>query len=139
MSENYGVTEAYYFLGYLDEKNDERYKEVQRAGFIIVFKEHNAKAKSKKKGNIDTDLVFEIMKNVADSLFDKVVLVSGDGDYKKVVYYLVEKGRFKKIFFPNKKYASSLYNSLGSEYFVQLEDLKSYIDKKEVSKKEKGS
>ena len=40
--------------------------------------------KSTKKGNVDTDIVFEIMKNLIDNKrFDKVVIVSGDGDYKK--------------------------------------------------------
>lgn len=49
------------------------------------------------------------MKIVADRRdFKKFVLVSGDGDYKKVVDYLVKKGIFEKILFPNKKFASSL-------------------------------
>ncbi len=84
--------------------------------------------KSEKKGNVDTDIVFEIMKNLLDNKnFDKIVLVSGDGDYKKLVKYLIQKERFRKILFPNKKFASSLYNELGSEYFDYLENLKTYI------------
>lgn len=128
LKENYWVSEAYYFLGYLQDENDELYKEIQKAGFIVLFKEHHVFAKSKKKGNVDTDIVFEIMKNLLDNPdLNKIILVSGDGDYIKMVRYLVEKDKFEKILFPNKKFASSLYKKLGSEYFDYLENIKEYI------------
>jgi len=57
-----------------------------------------------------------------DEKFDKVVLVSGDGDYKMVVDFLIEEGRFEKILFPNKKFSSSLYKTIGAQYFANLED-----------------
>jgi uncharacterized LabA/DUF88 family protein len=130
LSENYHVTEAYYFLGYLQEANDELYKEIQKAGFIVVFKEHNKAAKSGKKGNVDTDIVFEMMRSLLEEgdTFSKIMLVSGDGDYKKVVDYLVKKGRFAKVLFPNKKFASFLYKELGSEYYDYLENVKTYVE-----------
>jgi hypothetical protein len=49
----------------------------------------------------------------------KVVLVSGDGDYKKMVGLLIKKGKFRKILFPNKKW-SSLYKDLDDIYFAKL-------------------
>ncbi|MBI3459151.1 NYN domain-containing protein [Candidatus Azambacteria bacterium] len=131
LSENYSIREAYYVLGYLDEKNDNLYREIQKAGFIVLFKEHHVKLRSDKRGNVDTDIVFEIMKNVVENNFNKIILVSGDGDYKKLVYYLVERNKFCKILFPNKQFASSLYNALGSEYFDYLENIKTYIKQKE--------
>jgi len=132
LRENCDVSEAYYFLGYLNENNEDLYNNIQKAGFIVIFKEHTALLKSKKKGNIDTDLVFEVMKNLVDNPdFTKVVLVSGDGDYKKLVNYLISKDRFDKILFPNKKFASSLYKEFGSERFDYLENIRSYIEKKE--------
>jgi uncharacterized LabA/DUF88 family protein len=132
LSENYRIKEAYYVLGYLSDKNDDLYKDIQKAGFIVLFKEHNGKSKSEKKGNVDTDIVFEIMKNLIENTdFDKIVLVSGDGDYKKLVYCLVSKNRFCKMLFPNKKFASSLYKALGSEYFDYLENVKIHIEQKE--------
>ena len=128
LRDKYKIAEAYYFLGYLQEENDELYKEIQKAGFIVVFKEHNQYALTKKKGNVDTDLVFEIMKSlIENNTLDKIVLVSGDGDYKKLVEYLIGKDKFLKILFPNKKFASSLYKKLGSEFFDYLENIKSYI------------
>jgi uncharacterized LabA/DUF88 family protein len=123
LRDKYGVGEAYYVLGYVSEENQDLYNNLQKSGFIVLFKEHSSGLKGSKKGNVDTDIVFEIMKIVADRRdFKKFVLVSGDGDYKKVVDYLVKKGIFEKILFPNKKFASSLYQKLGSEYFDYLEN-----------------
>jgi len=81
---------------------------------------------------VDTDIVFEIMKSLIEEDFDKVVLVSGDGDYKKVVDYLVKKSKFEKILFPNKKFASSLYKKLGNKFFTHLShsDIKTKIEYK---------
>lgn len=122
LKDKYKVREAYYFLGYVSEEQQDLYNNLQKAGFIVLFKEHSPNLKAEKKGNVDTDIVFEIMKNLIDNKdFDKVVLVSGDGDYKKVVDYLIKKDRFKKILFPNKKFASSLYNALSNEFFDSLD------------------
>ena len=128
LKDKYSISKAYYFLGYINSNNQDLYTKIQNAGFIIIFKEHNSKLLGQKKGNVDTDIVFEIMKQLIDnSNFSKIVLVSGDGDYKKLVDYLITKNRFKKVLFPNKQFASSLYKKLGSEYFDYLENIKKYI------------
>ncbi len=77
----------------------------------------------KKKGNVDTDIVFHIMEKIAEKeKFDKVVLVSGDGDYYKMVRYLVGKDKFKKLLAPNRKSMSSLYrNNLDNSYYDFLD------------------
>lgn len=67
---------------------------------------------------------------------DRFVLVSGDGDYKMLVDFLIEEGRMKKILFPNKKFASSLYKELGSELFDYLENPSI---RRKIEAKEKGS
>lgn len=55
-------------------------------GYIVVFREHINDCISNKKGNVDTDIVFSIMRMFLDGdEFDKVVLVSGDGDYWRMV------------------------------------------------------
>lgn len=135
LKDKYHVMDAYYYFGYVSEEQQGLYSNLQRAGFIVVFKEHSSILSTKKKGNVDTDIVFEVMKNCIDNKdFNKIVLISGDGDYKKMVDYLIQKERFKKILFPSRKFSSSLYKKLGSEYFDYLEDLKTY-----VAKNKKGS
>ena len=72
----------------------------------------------KKKGNVDSDIIFDIMKRIyKKESFDKIVLVSGDGDYKMLVYFLTEEDKFEKILFPNKKFVSSLYKKIIRVYF----------------------
>ena len=110
LSEKYDIEKAYYFLGFLDEDNQNLYDEIQESGFIIKFREHNSAMIGKKEGNVDSDIIFDIMKRIYQKeSFDKIVLVSGDGDYKMLVDFLIKEGRFKKILFPNKNFASSLY------------------------------
>lgn len=65
----------------------------------------------------------------------KIFLVSGDGDYKMLVDFLIEEKKFGKILFPDRQFASSLYKKLGSEYFDYLESVREKIG----VKKEKGS
>ncbi len=138
LKDKYHISEAYYFLGYISEKEQDLYKNLQKAGFIVIFKEHNPNLKTNKKGNVDADIVFEIMKSLLDhENFDKIVLVSGDGDYKKLVDYLIEKSKFKKILFPNRKFASSLYKKLGAELFDYIKNIRSMVEY--GHKKEKGS
>lgn len=84
----------------------------------------------KKKGNVDSDIIFDIMKRVyKKESFDKIVLVSGDGDYKMLVDFLIEEGKFKKILFPNKNFASSLYKKITRVYFDYLINIKHLIEK----------
>ena len=74
------------------------------------------------------------MKKIAENEeFDQILLVSGDGDYIKLVDYLIKKGLFKKIIFPNKNH-SSLYKKIRNTHYYYLESAK---HKLEYSKKEK--
>lgn len=77
----------------------------------------------KKKGNVDSDIIFIIMKKLyKQESFDQIVLVSGDGDYKPLVDFLIVEKRLKKVLFPNKKFASSLYKQISRRYFSNLDD-----------------
>src|SRR3989338_11276730 len=67
LKDKYHVAEAYYFLGYVTEEQQNLYNNLQKAGFIVLFKEHNENLKAQKKGNVDTDIVFEIMKNLVEN------------------------------------------------------------------------
>jgi uncharacterized LabA/DUF88 family protein len=141
LEQKYHVKEAYYLLGHVNEgeKYTDLYNEIQLAGFVLQFRQHTPAMLSKKKGNVDTDLVFSIMKHLyKQNDFDKVILVSGDGDYKKLVDFLIEENKFEKILFPNSKFASSLYKQLGNAYFAPLDraDMKKLFQKRP---KEKGA
>jgi len=123
LEERFNVNKAYYFLGFVQEENQELYEKIQNAGFVLIFREHNTAMLGKKKGNVDSDIIFNIMKKMYKKEdFDQIILVSGDGDYKMLVDFLIEENKFKMLLFPNKEFASSLYKKIKSDNFTYLED-----------------
>jgi uncharacterized LabA/DUF88 family protein len=119
----YKVDEAYYFLGYVQDENEDLYDKIQKAGYILKFREHNPAMLGTKKGNVDSDIIFYIMKKLyLKEDFERIVLVSGDGDYKMLVDFLIEEDKFAMLLFPNKKFASSLYKKIKSDHKTFLED-----------------
>jgi len=130
LREKYDVEEAYYFMGAFDPRYQDMYNAIQKFGYIMVFREHAESSVSKKKGNVDTDIVFTVMKKLVErEKFDKVVLVSGDGDYWRMVDYLISKEKFAKLLAPNKKSFSSLYK-------LRMPDIyRDYLDQDSVRKK----
>lgn len=125
LREKYQVEKAFYYLGYVQEGADieHLYEDIQNAGFILVFRQHTSAMIGKKKGNVDSDIIFSVMKRLQkDQDFDKIVLVSGDGDYKMLIDYLIEESKLEKILFPNRKFRSSLYKQIGAPYFAYLDD-----------------
>jgi uncharacterized LabA/DUF88 family protein len=131
LKEKYQVDKAYYYLGFIITGNqyDSLYESIQDAGFILVFREHNSSMLGSKKGNVDADIVFSMMRGLCVGLaFNKYVLVSGDGDYKRLVSFLIEKDKLEKILFPNRRFRSSLYKDLPSDKY-------GFLDDKDVRKK----
>ena len=122
LERKYNVSEAYYFFGIYNSDNTDLYDSIQKAGFILRFREHSPIMTGKKKGNVDTDVVFTIMEKLYHKeKFGKVVLVSGDGDYKKLIDFLIKEDRLEKVLFPARKSASSLYRRLEPSQFDHLD------------------
>ncbi len=135
LKQKYNVEKAYYYLGYVKDGQEieSLYEEIQSAGFILVFRQHTSAMLGEKKGNVDSDIIFSIMKRLyLEEVFDKIVLVSGDGDYKMLIDFLIEQGRLEKILFPKQRYASSLYKQITRKYFDDLskEDIREKIGKR---------
>lgn len=129
LRKKYSVTKAYYFIGCINDELQSLYDAIQDAGFIIVFRAHYPDALSSKKGNVDTDIVFTMMKNFHEcSGVNKFFLVSGDGDYYKTIKYLNEQGKLGKVLFPAHGKASSLYRQLGNSCY-------DFLDKREIREK----
>lgn len=123
LQDKYDVSEAYYYLGVVDERQQDMYSDIQKAGFILMFREHNPAMLSVKKGNVDTDIVFDIMRALYKrEISGKVFLVTADGDYFKLVSFLLKENRLGKVLFPARKKASSLYRRLEPKYFDALDN-----------------
>ncbi len=64
LKDHYHVETAYYFLGFVNDDFQDLYTEIQAAGFILPFREHSSTMLGKKKGNVDSDIIFQIMKKL---------------------------------------------------------------------------
>lgn len=147
LSDKYGVTKAFMFIGYVPEFED-MYMQLHESGYAVVLKptfdmtrprpettEKTEKEEEKRqtKGNIDADLVLWAMKEMKD--YDKAVIVSGDGDFYTLVEYLEEQGKLLKLLAPSGHY-SSLYNRFDS-YIDRIDQHKrelAYYDRRKRDK-----
>jgi len=97
LKEKYEIIEAYYFLGFISDKEQRLYDLLKEAGFTLIHKEHLPTLRAAKKGNVDSDIIFEVMKKLVENEpVRKIFIISGDGDYKKLVDFLVSKELFGK-------------------------------------------
>ncbi len=145
LADEHGVTKAFMFIGYVPEF-EALYEQLHDAGYMIVLKptydmskpqhdqvvdakpdengkkpeHHDPPEKKPVKGNIDADLVLWAMKEISN--YDKMILVSGDGDFYSLVEYLEAKNRLGKILTPSFQY-SQLYNKYEN-YIVRLDQFK---------------
>lgn len=123
LRQKYNIDKAYYFVGCIDDNLQDLYDMLQDAGFIIVFRAHGGELTSNKKGNVDTDIVFSMMRNFHENPYNgKTYLISGDGDYYKTIKYLKEQEKLGKVLFPAHRNASSLYRQIGNAYYDYLDN-----------------
>lgn len=140
LADDYGVTKAFMFIGYVRE-NEEMYEQLHDAGYLIVLKptqdmsrpqpeetetkSDETKPEEKKpiKGNIDAELVLWAMRELAN--YDKAIVVSGDGDFYCLVEYLHEQGKLLNLFVPNRQY-SNLFNTF-EDHIVRLDQKKNQL------------
>jgi uncharacterized LabA/DUF88 family protein len=72
------------------------------------------------KGNVDTDIVLTVMKEMPN--YNKAIIVSGDGDFYSLIEYLSEKNKLLHIISPNWKYSTLL--KPFEKYIVNLDNFK---------------
>lgn len=99
LRERYGVDRAYLFLGNVP-KYSAMYGNLQRMGYILIFKQTTYDRAGKPKGNCDADLVLETVKQMYENEYDQAVVVSSDGDYAGLVSFLMHKKRFRVLLSP---------------------------------------
>lgn len=102
LKEKFGVARAYIFLG-LVPKYKNLYLKLQEAGFDLVFKEITYDSGGKVKGNCDSELVLKATVDYFEKRFNKIVLVSSDGDYACLVRFLKEKDSVCSVVSPANK------------------------------------
>lgn len=141
LKDEFGVVNAYMFIGYMQEHED-IYEYMHSLGFLVVLKptvDMSQNDDDKKdetgapprapKGNVDADLVLYAMKELPN--YDKAVIVSGDGDFYGLIEYLAKKKKLGKVLAPNRQYSSLL--KPFEKYIIRLDGMKKqlrYFDRK---------
>lgn len=121
-----GVDQAFLFIG-LVASNQNLYTQLQKAGFILVFKptiRYFENGKETVKGNVDAELVLHAAA-IQYRNYDKAIIVSGDGDFACLAEFLAERGKLLHIITPNAKYSQLL--KPFSSYIVRLDQLRASL------------
>jgi uncharacterized LabA/DUF88 family protein len=151
LKDEYGVTKAYMFIGYMAE-NESLYEYMHELGFLVVLKPtvdvsatpegvlkiEAASAEDKDKpiikGNVDAELVLYAMKEFPN--YEQAIIVSGDGDFFSLAEYLDEQGKLAHIMTPNWQYSTLL--KVFESKIIRLDQLRrqlAYHDRKKPAKK----
>ncbi len=129
LKEKYSISVAYYFLGFVAE-NQNLYSSLQKAGYILKFKPVLPDKDGLHKGNIDADLVLQVMVDYYENHFDKALIVTSDGDFYSLVKLLHEKNRLRIVMSPYYKTCSSLLRRVAKEKIVFMDNLKQKLEYK---------
>jgi uncharacterized LabA/DUF88 family protein len=123
LKNKYNVDQAFIFIG-LVGNNQKLYTELQKAGFVLIFKptvRYFQNGKETVKGNVDAELVLHAAA-IQYKNYDKAIIVSNDGDFACLIEYLEDNGKLLHILTPNHKYSKLL--KPFSQYIIELGKLK---------------
>ena len=127
LRDKYKVEKAYLFIGFVPG-NQMLYSELQKAGYICIFKptlEIRENNKIKVKGNVDAELVLHTMIEYPN--YEKAIIVSGDGDFHCLIEYLIKQNKLRKIIVPNTHFSSLLRKF--SSFIVNIQLFKEKLAK----------
>ena len=127
LKEKYNVSTAYLFIGYVPT-NQDLYSSLQKAGYVLVIKPTIPDKDGNTKGNIDADLVLQVM--IDYNNYDKAIIVSSDGDFYSLAKYLYENNKLRLVMSPYNKTCSTLLKKSAKEKVVFMDNLRKKLEYK---------
>lgn len=117
LTDKFAITNAYLFIGNIP-KYGKLYAHLQESGYILIFKEVVYDNNGKPKGNCDADLVLKATQDFYTNSYEKMLLISSDGDYSSLVSFSLSEKRLLGIVSPaNEKKCSLLLKRTGARIF----------------------
>lgn len=110
--------------------NQDLYLMLQRAGFVVVFKEILTTESGEVKGNIDAEMILQAM--IDYERYDKALIVSGDGDFMCLLRYLNQNNKLLGVLAPYEKGLSSLIQKFAGDKVEYLRSLRKQIEYRPV-------
>jgi len=127
LKEKYFVSKAYYFVG-RSPSNDFLYLELERDGYILMFKPVSYLSDGRIKGNCDAELVLQAM--IDKSNFDKAVIVTSDGDFSCLVKHLTSCDKLLRVIAPCLAGCSHLLKQAAGSKIDFLDNMKGKLEYK---------
>ena len=127
LKEKYSINVAYLFIGFLP-LNQDLYTDLQKAGYVLVFKPVIFDKAGKPKGNCDADLVLHTL--LEKDKYDRAVIVTSDGDFYSLVKYLHENNKLEMVLSPYIQTCSKLLKKEAKEKINYMDNLKGKIGRK---------
>lgn len=121
LADKYAVTKAFLFIGYIPTKQ-QLYTNLQKQGYILIFKPTLKLQNGKVKGNVDAELVLHAM--IEWDNYDQAVIVSGDGDFHCLIKHMRRKRKLSKLLIPNQRKFSSLLREFIPQHVAFMNNLK---------------
>jgi len=121
LTEKYGISTAYLFIGYVPQ-NQDLYSFLQKSRYVLILKPTIPDEDGRVKGNVDADLVLQAM--VDFSKYDKAVIVTSDGDFYSLVKYFYDQKKLECVMSPYMKTCSSLLKKSAKEKILFMDNLK---------------
>lgn len=145
LSEKYGVTQAFMFIGYMPD-NESLYEQMYAHGFLVVLKptvdvkqrptvndqrstndqlptlkrgeNGGVKTEEAEKSQVKGNIDADLVLYAMKELpnYDKAVIVSGDGDFFSLIEYLRDEKKLLKVLAPNRRFSTLLQ---GFEEYIE--------------------
>ncbi len=128
LKEKYKVTIAYLFIGYIPA-NQDLYSALQRDGYVLIFKPTLPDKNGEVKGNVDADLVLQVM--VDYKKYDKAIIITSDGDFYSLVKHLYKNNKLGYVISPYVKTCSVLLKKTAKEKIFFMANLRKKLEYKE--------
>lgn len=120
----YNVSKAFLFIG-KKEGNEGLYADLEKKGYLLIFKPPIILPDGTVKGNVDAELVLHAMIEYPN--YSKAIIVSGDGDFYCLASYLESKNKLLHFITPNAKYSHIL--RVFSAYIIRIDQLRTSLER----------
>ena len=132
LRERFGASKLFFFGG-LDNDNKKQlkfYELLQDFGYKLRLVPVKKFRDGNKKADADSRMTFELMKHFQD--YDKVVVLTGDGDYFWVLEYLIKHGKELQLMSFGRRTASELKELAGGSFneLTRIKNLLEFVENK---------
>lgn len=105
---------------------EQLYSNLQRYGFDLIFKPPIIDKNGDYKGNVDAELVLQVMIDL--NIYDGAVIVTSDGDFGCLVKYLASVGKLKRLLAASKGGCSKYLRIAAGSKVDYMDNLKNKLE-----------